>query len=107
MGGWGSDGLAVETYLEPVARLVLRGDFDSHDIDRFELALERVLDTAPTDLVVDLTGLTFLSSRGLSGLVHARSRVQRLVLRAARPSVRRTIETTGLAEFFEFEAPAD
>ena len=68
--GWGNDGLLVEAHVEPVARLVLRGDFDSHDIDRFDAALEGLLAAGATELVIDCGGLTFLSSRGLSGLVH-------------------------------------
>jgi anti-anti-sigma factor len=94
---------SVEAVLEPAPpRLILRGEFDSDSIDEFDRALDEVLATNPTSLVLDLTDLRFLGSIGLSGFLRARSLVDAAVVEGTQPSVRRTFEVAGLDRFFTF-----
>lgn len=59
------------------------------------------------DMVVDLSGVTFVDSSGLGVLVGALRRVQdvghTLVLRAPTTSLKRVLEVTGLASAFAIE----
>ena len=58
-------------------------------------------------LVVDLEGLDFIDSTGLSLLVQAKQRIEsqghRFVLRSPTQRVRRVLEISGLAELFTIE----
>ena len=86
----------------PSPQLRLRGELDIDVVERFDAAVLAVTDGDPTSLEIDLTNLSFLSSNGLSSLLHARSLVTEMVIRGCRPAVRRTFEMTGLDRFFTF-----
>ena len=80
--------------------LSLAGELDLDTMARFrERVTDLVYDTR-LRLVVDLAGLRFVDSTGLGALIGEFARVRRsggdMVLRAAQPSVRRTIEVMGL-----------
>jgi stage II sporulation protein AA (anti-sigma F factor antagonist) len=68
--------------------------------------LERFLaDRGPGDLVVDLSGVTFIDSAGIAVLVkahmEAEQRGERLALANPSRSTQRILELTGLTEVFE------
>lgn len=58
----------------------------------------------PPDLVIDLTGVTFMDCRGLSVLVHARGLISprhgRLHVTGVRPHLRKLFRLTGLDAAF-------
>jgi anti-sigma B factor antagonist len=59
-------------------------------------------------VVLDLSGVSFLDSAGLSLLIQAKKRLANgdsdLVLRAPRENVRRVLEISGVSELFEIES---
>ncbi|WP_197938335.1 STAS domain-containing protein [Phytohabitans flavus] len=57
-------------------RLVVAGDVDVISAWQFREYLAGALDTTPASLTVDLGGVTFLDSTGLSALVYAHQRAR-------------------------------
>lgn len=81
-------------------RLLVSGDVDVTAAGRFREYLAGALDLRPAALTVDLGGVTFLDSTGLSALVYALHRASDagigLVVTNPRPQVRRLLEVTGM-----------
>ncbi|KOV85548.1 hypothetical protein ADL03_13735 [Nocardia sp. NRRL S-836] len=67
--------------------------------------LDRLIDGGRRHLVVDVSGITFCDSSGISALVRSRSRAVEaagsLRLVSPSPAVRRVLDITGLARMFE------
>ena len=93
----------------------LRGELDLASAKELETALERVRVQAPARTVVDLRGLGFIDSTGLSALVGADERAREdgrdlLLVRGPAP-VQRVFEITGLDRRFTMvddpEAPPE
>ena len=79
--------------------LAVEGEVDMLTANQFRVALEEALLDRPRVLVVDLSGLAFLGSVGLSQLVEASVAAGPGVMRVvARDGPRRSIEVTGLDE---------
>lgn len=93
----------VEALEGDVPGLRLLGELDLDRSDELDAALDHLLAQAPQSLVLDLNGLRFLGSVGLSSFLRVRSVVEEVTLRGCRPSIRRVIEMSGLDRFFEFE----
>lgn len=88
--------------------LAVEGEVDLLTERQFADALEQARRERPDSLIVDLTGLTFLGSLGLSRLVEAGAAMDVGVLRVvAVGGPRRAIETTGLASLFRLAATVD
>jgi len=87
------------------------GDVDLHTASQLRLELLDQIEAGPTELVVDLAGVTFLDSEGLGVLEGARHRQAqaggRLVLANAGPDLVAVFRTTGLDRVFDFANPAD
>ena len=87
----------------PVVRVV--GEVDLATVSALEAALLDVSDDRTDAVIVDLTGCTFLDSRGLRTLVVTRERLERsnrrLGLALSTPGVLRVLQITGLDERFE------
>jgi anti-anti-sigma factor len=81
-------------------RLVVAGEVDVVSAGRFREYLSGALDLRPTSLTVDLSGVPFLDSTGLSALVYAHQRARAegvtLVVADPRPQVHRLLDVTGL-----------
>ena len=86
------------------------GEIDLNVVDDLRTALSTALalTTEPFPLVIDLSGVTFLSSAGLNELVtldqRARERGVELRLVAARREVLRPLDLTGLRDRFDIRA---
>jgi anti-anti-sigma factor len=86
--------------------LTITGEVDAHTCGRLKAALDELLGSAgdAPDLVVDMTGVTFLDSSGLRVLIgaykEAEERGGRLRLRSPSDGVVRLLEITGLADRF-------
>lgn len=82
--------------------IALRGELDLSTTDKVEKELERVEATAPRELVLDLSGLTFLDSTGLRLVVgadqRARATDRRLVVVKGPIAVQRVFSITKLDE---------
>lgn len=83
-----------------VHTICLSGELDLGTADGVDAELQRVEATDAWTIVVDLSGLTFISSTGVQLLVDAevRSRAdsQRLTLLRAPPAVQRVLEICGV-----------
>ena len=80
------------------------GEVDIQTSPDLQERLQTLLDAGSSSLVVDLGGVTFLDSTGLSVLIAALKRCQsvggELRLVSLQPSVKRVLEITGLTEAF-------
>jgi anti-sigma B factor antagonist len=97
------DTLRIEVLSAPGATVVLLvGELDLVYADDVRDAL---IGADGPEVVVDLSGLEFIDSSGLSALITARRRVMaggnRLVLRGAQGAARRVFELTGLDDVLE------
>lgn len=93
-----SDGSRV--VLEPV------GEFDLAARDHAAALLREVEAARPATLVIDLRGLRYIDSSGISVLVNARRRCdqtgRRLLLVPGPPVVQQPLVMCGLQDFFEW-----
>jgi anti-sigma B factor antagonist len=86
-----------------VPYLVVDGDIDDRLVEDFTDALFKTIIDAHGTAVLDLTGVTYLGSNGIGGLITARALAHdHGVELTVEPSriVRRVLAITGLAEFF-------
>jgi anti-anti-sigma factor len=81
-------------------RLILVGELDTHTAPMLAEHLAGLPDA--TDIVLDLSATTFISSAGLSTILRAQRRLEAgggsLIVSDPDPTVARTIELSGLAE---------
>jgi anti-sigma B factor antagonist len=88
---------------EPRKLVTVRGEIDMDNTGALVDAITTVAGTA----VVDLSGVTFIDSTGLQGLLRAqraaRQRGDDLILRHPSRAVRRLLELTSLTERFTVE----
>ncbi|MGN9908663.1 STAS domain-containing protein [Phytohabitans sp. LJ34] len=100
LGGAPSGLLVSAVHLGDGVRLVVAGEVDVVSAGQFRQYLSGALDLRPASLTVDLGGVTFLDSTGLSALVYAHQRAgdEGIHFRVAdpQPQVRRLLEVTGL-----------
>jgi len=86
-----------------VPRLVVTGEIDLGAAGSFASALKKVIRDAHSPAIIDLTGVTFFNSTGIRVLsdaaADARRRDVELHLRTSSQG-RRTLEITGLIDFF-------
>lgn len=86
--------------------LAVTGEIDADNCEDF---LDRVLDAEPSEgpLFVDLSGLTFIDSSGISALLRIKSELDQrghsLQLHSPTDSVHRVLQITGLLETFGLE----
>ena len=97
--------LEVETVDHPdVGILVLKGEVDSRSAGDLEDALLEQLREDHTSLLLDCSGLDFISSAGLRVLVMVGKRLNaergRLALARMAPSVREVFDVAGMSQLF-------
>jgi anti-sigma B factor antagonist len=87
------------------ATVALRGEVDIQTVDQVRAVLGEALASGPQEIVVDLTGLTFIDSTGLGALIfgfqRARDAGVRFRLARASPPVRQILVLSGLLEVVE------
>ena len=96
------DRIAIETEHSPQGvRLLLRGDLDLATAREFEHRMDEASRKTPPAITVDLTGLSFLDSRGLRAILGAQQlcdeRGCRLTVIAGEQA-QRLFDLTGLSE---------
>lgn len=81
------------------------GELDLATAQVFERTLLGVTEAGPGEMILDLTGCSFLDSTGLRALVAARERLEHsersLALVVSSPIVMRIFKITGFDEWFE------
>jgi anti-anti-sigma factor len=89
----------------------LVGELDMTTAEAFEDELKRVEATDAAEIVVDLSGLTFISADGLKAFIHASARSRhgdnRLRIVRGPDEVQRTFETSGLVSRLPFTDEAE
>lgn len=88
-----------------LAAVAVRGELDIHSSPELRAVLVGVLDGGATTLVLDLSGVAFMDSSGLSVLVVAHKRLGafggRLQLVGVNGVVARLLSVTGLTRVFD------
>ena len=99
--------------LDPVegsSAVVMRcsGEVDAHTCARLESAMKEILDGGLTRVIVDLTGVPYMASRGLGVLISARKLIEDsgggLVLLNPNEAVTSAIEVLGFDSVFDIVA---
>jgi anti-sigma B factor antagonist len=93
---------------EDVAVVVAEGEIDIFTAPRLQETLTAALESETRRLIVDITGVSFIDSTGLSVLIGAVRRLQergtRLGIVGGQRNVMRVFEVTGLQSAFTFYA---
>jgi anti-anti-sigma factor len=84
----------------------LQGELDMAAAPTAENALADVLAERPESLVIDLTDVSFMDSRGLSVLLHAQAAAGEVTLRGASGRVRELFMLAGVDQAFRLEPTA-
>ena len=88
-----------------VTVVTVTGRVDSVTYGEFESALQAELEQGRVNIVLDFSGVEFISSAGLRVLVNARKLVKnaggRIAFAQPRPRVTETLEIAGLEVLFE------
>jgi anti-sigma B factor antagonist len=87
-------------------RTVLRivGEIDASNADELDGYFDAASETAPKEIIVDLSALTFTSSSGLSALVRNRHRIDPSInIVIVRPSshIRRLLQIAAIDDLFD------
>jgi|SRR5437868_3477535 anti-anti-sigma factor len=69
------------------AELSLKGELDASTCDALRERLIEIIDKGASDVVIDLTDLSFLDSSGLRALIEAVQRGAQITLRHLQPAV--------------------
>lgn len=77
--------------------VLITGDLDVATIGPVRQQVFDLIGSGATDLVLDLSGVTFMDSSGITLLLQCRARAT-LVIRAPSTAVRRILALTGVAE---------
>lgn len=88
---------------DPKALVRVEGDVDVASAGQLSAALDQVIAAGATDVHVDLAGVPFLDSTGLTALLTARAQLEgtgTIVVDTASTAVLHTFEVAGLAEVF-------
>jgi len=84
--------------------VVLRGEIDVQFAAKLSTCFETALRARPSQIVIDMTELTFIDSTGLNPFVSAEKRLREngghLVISHPPPMARRVLEVSGLTEVF-------
>jgi anti-sigma B factor antagonist len=85
----------------PLVRLA--GELDIAGLPDVSAELDALLARAPGPVTVDLTGLRFLDSSGVTVLIRIANHFRPVAVRGAGPAVRRVVQVLGLAGRFGLE----
>ena len=86
----------------------LSGELDHHSAKGLLRRLDQEIEKAlPTQLTLDLSGVTFMDSSGIAVVMRVRQRVRDLggavTLRGVRPQARKVLDAAGLDRFVTVE----
>jgi len=92
--------LSADTLPEGIVRAHLNGRLDTVGVDQVETRFNAAVTAGDRDAIVDLSGVSFVSSMGVRLLISAartqRARNRRIVLYGATPLVASTLATVAL-----------
>ena len=85
------------------ARITVTGDLDTETSPRLEQELHQLSVAGVDDVVIDLAGVSFLSSAGLSVLISAKRDLARFRIERGNRLVDRLVDLTGLEMLYGTE----
>ena len=89
----------------PIVALRCHGDIDAHTCAKLDNAMKGVLDEGVSRIIVDLTDVPYMASRGLGVMIAARKQIEdaggALALLNPNESVTAAIEVLGFDSVFE------
>lgn len=110
-GPLGAIDVSVTEPVPGTAVLAVSGEIDSLTSAQFEAAVSQLLAAEQQRLVIDLSGVTFIASSGLTTLVRAADRAAergiRIGLVTTTRAVRRPLEVTGCDTLFDLFTSLD
>ena len=85
--------------------ITLKGRLDSNTSDEFDEALSREMDEKTDKLIIDVTDIDFISSKGLRILVKASKLLKdgKVIIRNPNNAVREVFRLSGLLKVFNIE----
>lgn len=97
--------VAIDTRVDAagVPLIAVTGELDSSNVASLDAAIASITAERPQRLILDLSGLRFMDSAGISVLIGAAAKVEAVHLRNPSPAVRRVIELTGLTGVLPIE----
>ena len=91
------------------ARVAASGELDMHSAPELSDVIDAYIDAGVTEVSLDLSGITFLDSTGLSAFLAAHQRLEseggKLVLEGPGAIITRMFDLTGLTEHFVIKLP--
>jgi anti-sigma B factor antagonist len=110
MNGSGASFSAKVVGLEDDSLVVLSGELDMATASELTGVLDQVVAHGSREVVLDLSGLTFIDSSGIAALVEAQHRLseqgRELSVHGARHSALRVFEISGLVDFLHVQSEA-
>ena len=96
-------GIQVDATETPEAMVVrVAGDADADNVDELDRQLRSLVAVRPSCMILDVSGLSFISSMGIGVLLRIRNELAentgRLLVAAPRPMVRESLRRAGLLE---------
>jgi anti-sigma B factor antagonist len=97
------DQLTTETMMTGNCAVIsVVGELDSVTSEALTSAAQDAVDHGATELVLDLSGVEFMDSSGISALISTRT-IASITLRHPSPAVTRLVDITGLSDVFAIE----
>lgn len=97
--------VSIEEYAEGYPVISVHGEVDLHTAPKVQYAIERAGSNGAQAVVVDMSGIAFMDSTGLSTFMRAKDALAErdVALRLAAPSkaVERIFSVTGFHDYFE------
>lgn len=91
--------------------LTLTGQLDAHTFDRLEASLRDVFENGIRNIILEVSGVDYLSSAGVgvlfSALTQAREAGGNVVLLNMSPAVSEVVQTLGMAQIFTIAKDLD
>lgn len=93
--------------LNGTADVLLLGELDMDTASELRAVLDPLIESGPSEIVLDCNGLTFIDSSGIAALIAVQKRLgpkgRRLIVRSPRPMIRKVLEVTDLLEYLNVQ----
>ncbi len=100
--------ISIDERIEDYSIISVHGEIDLHTAPKFETVMERLAGNGFRAVMVDMSGVSFMDSTGLSTLMRARDHLEErdISFRLVSPShaVDRIFSVTGFQDYFEIFA---
>ena len=100
--------IVKEQFEDGVTLLTVRGFLDAHTFEELEKTINDLFDSGSHKLVVDLSGLDYISSAGAGVFIGAIGTAQEndgnIILMQPSPNVKEVFDLLGLSQIFTFKS---